>query len=120
MVNGPVYVAIYEVERCYGGPEEGGWWYDRGTVLDCWKLNRSETRKVKRAPGYYTTPMDRLKPGIMRRFERYATKHYGMIKPDPKRPSWRGRYSVIGGPDIEIRVMNRVPDNFPAERPHYE
>jgi hypothetical protein len=24
-----VYVSIYRGERCYGGPEEGGWWYDR-------------------------------------------------------------------------------------------
>lgn len=23
-----VYVSVYEVTRCYGGPEEGGWWYD--------------------------------------------------------------------------------------------
>lgn len=23
-----VYVTIYEVSRYYGGPEEGGWWYD--------------------------------------------------------------------------------------------
>jgi hypothetical protein len=24
----PCYVSIYRRERCYGGPEEGGWWYD--------------------------------------------------------------------------------------------
>jgi len=24
----PVYVSVYEVSRAYGGPEEGGWWYD--------------------------------------------------------------------------------------------
>lgn len=22
------FVSIYQVDRCYGGPEEGGWWYD--------------------------------------------------------------------------------------------
>lgn len=22
------YVSAYDVNRCYGGPEEGGWWYD--------------------------------------------------------------------------------------------
>ncbi|OAH45473.1 hypothetical protein AX777_17780 [Sphingobium yanoikuyae] len=26
-------VAFYEIDRAYGGPEEGGWWYDTG-VLD--------------------------------------------------------------------------------------
>ncbi len=24
----PAFVSIYNHERCYGGPEEGGWWYD--------------------------------------------------------------------------------------------
>jgi hypothetical protein len=22
------YLSVYFVSRCYGGPEEGGWWYD--------------------------------------------------------------------------------------------
>lgn len=26
-----VYVNVYELDRAYGGPEEGGWWYDIGT-----------------------------------------------------------------------------------------
>lgn len=25
------YINVYIVERIYGGPEEGGWWYDVGT-----------------------------------------------------------------------------------------
>lgn len=29
----PCFVSIYRTEQCYGGPEEGGWWYDV-TVLD--------------------------------------------------------------------------------------
>jgi hypothetical protein len=27
-------VAVYEEDRAYGGPEEGGWWYDCGTRVD--------------------------------------------------------------------------------------
>ena len=27
------YVNAYAVTREYGGPEEGGWWYDTGDVL---------------------------------------------------------------------------------------
>lgn len=26
--NPKVFVSVYEVNRIYGGPEEGGWWYD--------------------------------------------------------------------------------------------
>ena len=29
-----LYVNVYQVERAYGGSEEGGWWYDAGTVLE--------------------------------------------------------------------------------------
>ena len=25
-------VALYEIDRAYGGPEEGGWWYDCGEL----------------------------------------------------------------------------------------
>lgn len=26
------FVNVYELDRAYGGPEEGGWWYDVGTL----------------------------------------------------------------------------------------
>lgn len=26
-------VAVYELDRYYGGPEEGGWWYNGGTLV---------------------------------------------------------------------------------------
>ncbi len=26
-------VAFYAVDRAYGGPEEGGWWYDAGELV---------------------------------------------------------------------------------------
>lgn len=27
-------IAVYETGRSYGGPEEGGWWYDTGSRID--------------------------------------------------------------------------------------
>ena len=29
-----MYVNVYEIDREYGGPEEGGWWYDSGRVIE--------------------------------------------------------------------------------------
>jgi hypothetical protein len=26
-------LAFYDTDRAYGGPEEGGWWYDTGTFV---------------------------------------------------------------------------------------
>lgn len=31
----PRWSSLYEIERCYGGPEEGGWWYDWLTPVAC-------------------------------------------------------------------------------------
>jgi hypothetical protein len=28
------YTNVYSVTRCYGGPEEGGWWYDEGEPVE--------------------------------------------------------------------------------------
>lgn len=27
------YVTLYKTDRAYGGPEEGGWWYECGEVV---------------------------------------------------------------------------------------
>lgn len=42
---GAVAVTVYFNDRSYGGPEEGGWWYDDPTVTDVY-LFRS-LRKAK-------------------------------------------------------------------------
>lgn len=31
-------VGVYETGRAYGGPEEGGWWYDTGSRCDNWTV----------------------------------------------------------------------------------
>lgn len=31
-------VAVYETDRAYGGPEEGGWWYDVGGLTEHAKI----------------------------------------------------------------------------------
>ncbi len=38
----PIYVSLYEVDRCYGGPEEGGWWYDAYHLLSTKKFFDAE------------------------------------------------------------------------------
>ena len=35
-------VAFYEVDREYGGPEEGGWWFDSGVLRRIVKVCKSE------------------------------------------------------------------------------
>jgi hypothetical protein len=34
MTQPQFYVNVYDLSRHYGGPEEGGWWYDAGDVIE--------------------------------------------------------------------------------------
>lgn len=31
-------IGVYSVGRAYGGAEEGGWWYDTGSIIDEWTV----------------------------------------------------------------------------------
>ncbi|QPI75516.1 hypothetical protein [Sphingobium sp. Cam5-1] len=42
-------VALYEIDRAYGGPEEGGWWFDTGTLCRLLALAPTEARAVRLA-----------------------------------------------------------------------
>lgn len=35
-------LAFYDIDRAYGGPEEGGWWYDTGQLVRVWRTLKSE------------------------------------------------------------------------------
>lgn len=37
------YVCLCTNQRCYGGAEEGGWWYDRGELLEYQAFNNEDT-----------------------------------------------------------------------------
>lgn len=36
----PGWIAVYEIDRVYGGPEEGGWWRDVGHLVACVPADR--------------------------------------------------------------------------------
>lgn len=90
----PFYVVATNIERCYGGPEEGGWYYDWTTIL--------EVRKV----WDWKTGLKAMRELI----EKYPQPRYN-------------RFSVLGREgDYEIHMYYDV-DQFPresTERPRYE
>jgi hypothetical protein len=87
------YVSQYEVDRCYGGAEEGGWWYDwydfRRTVA-CYAI-KGEAMAAARALN-----------------EQAREDRHG---PD--------RFSVIGGPDEVYMVEDHPAEMQTTERPYY-
>jgi len=94
------YVNAYVVSRRYGGPEEGGWYYDCGTFLDGVPFRPDIEGSEEAAKKLLKEVWEPAYP------------------PDPR--NRQGRYSVNGGDDLELYVDDERGSNFPTERPHYE
>jgi hypothetical protein len=83
-------VTIYGIDRCYGGPEEGGWWYD-------WYHPTSTSTRV--ATGARKGSRKR------RRQERRLANAVANLRQQADEMSCpRGRYSVIGGTDFTVCI----------------
>jgi hypothetical protein len=87
------FVGVYEVSRSYGGPEEGGWWFDCGElVLTVVAASTDEAETIK---------------------EHLREQDF---------PRTNKRSSVLGGEDYDIFISEgEMPAPFfPEERPFYE
>lgn len=85
------YVNVYEVDRNYGGPEEGGWWFDSGEPI----LSITTTNE-------------------------FSGDIAMMLYDEVYKPTTY-RYSVRPqGTDYDVRVEDHPATAFPAERPFYE
>ena len=92
-------VAVYERDRAYGGPEEGGWWYDTGDLVRVMSVEKTEARAYERCRR------------INRALE--AKRETSGIRP-------LSSVAYAGG-HLEAEVFENVPpEHYPAVRPHYE
>jgi hypothetical protein len=81
-----LYVNAYEVVRVYGGPEEGGWWYNLRCPLESVRLrHKRSARKVA---------------------ERLWHKHKEIIEGDI--------YSSLGGAVLDISIESGPPASAEA------
>jgi hypothetical protein len=85
------FVTVYEYDRAYGGPEEGGWWFDTGEPI-LHVMCGSYTEAVKER--------DRLQNGPY--------------------PATGNSSRVHGGEDYLIRIGVRPGVAFPETHPRYE
>lgn len=81
---------VYEISREYGGPEEGGWWYDVGQPVRSIKADTYEIAKLM---------VD------------YLANEY---------PATGRSESVLGGEDYRVTIEPHEAKAYPEERPHYE
>jgi hypothetical protein len=96
----PVYINVYDIERVYGGPEEGGWWYNTGDPVLSVRLDPKN--------GYES------REELLRRarvIERWLKHTY---------PTTNRRFSVLGGEDYDIEIEDHTGRYFPQRRPRYE
>jgi hypothetical protein len=91
------YVGIYNVDMAYGGPEEGGWYYDTGSLKRALRIFPSEDQAYA-----FACRANRLL--------KYLERH--------KRPVSSAAYN---GDRHYVEVhANELPRYYPKELPHYE
>lgn len=90
------YVNLYLDDRAYGGPEEGGWWFDCGEPV--------------RSFGFHTrSRAARWLPRIQRLAD---AKNKAERRREPSSVICEGWYAA--------RIEDAPAANYPAQRPHYE
>jgi len=104
---GLYWVALYLVDLVYGGPEEGGWWYQAGTLV----VSPETYRDIGGAPAAFVQRGDalayreKLEPNL-------ATLNAG-------RPPIEATNSV-GIYELHLTRAQLLPTHFPNRQPHYE
>ena len=90
------FLSVYEVTRHYGGPEEGGWWYDRRAYTgQCRKVSCMEAREAREE---------------------------WQVELEPDQPEY-DRFSVLGWEgDLVVYIEGAEGENDTSRqpRPHYE
>ena len=95
-------VAIYEVDRLFGGREEGGWWYNAGRPSD--------------------DPEHVAKMRVFKRKDaaiRYADKIRRQDLPSLNEGR-RSLDSVLSDGVFDVLIAEGLPKPFPTDRPRYE
>lgn len=90
-------LAFYAVDRAYGGPEEGGWWYDTGDLVRVIRIERDLATAYAKA-ARANRILDHLEADL---------RSVGSV--------------AYAGGRHRVRVFEgTAPEYYPAVRPHYE
>jgi Zn-finger nucleic acid-binding protein len=98
-----IFVAIFEMDRVYGGPEEGGWWYDAGELKRIVATFSDEDQAYEYSRRFNRTLHFRREA---RRNQRYARFPLSSVN-----------YS---GGHYQAEVWKEHPHSYPVYKPQYE
>lgn len=90
------WVNIYLVDRVYGGPEEGGWWYTAGEPVESIYVPWSSFDEAAEIRDKSDDKCEKLNEG--------------------RRPI----SSVLSEGEYQARIEDHFAEPFPSEQPHYE
>ncbi len=114
--DGPCWLSVYLVSRAYGGPEEGGWWYDEyeflgGKSFPYWEAAENALKDAQRTAEQMTNNIERSSYYNQLGDESSSSYPEGYI---PGGWSDGGNYQVI------IENFRGERDTTKYARPHYE
>jgi hypothetical protein len=115
-----IYVSVYEVERCYGGPEEGGWWYDNYTLKSTKQFfDETEARKFAEAleNGIEAKGLNKEPLSSSRGMDAYPDPSDRDPSADPQDPPLG--FSALAK-NYQVMVEETAGEYVTRGRPHYE
>jgi hypothetical protein len=98
--DGFTFVNVYELDRVYGGPEEGGWWVTTETVVASRQVHTESAPGMKISLEIKYPTADQAKERGERQY-RYTDVNY------------------YGG-DYRVYIEDKPGVDLPVEWPHYE
>ena len=102
-----IFVAVFELDRVYGGPEEGGWWFNTGDLM---KVVKAWPERDEEKAYDYSRRFNRT---LAFRREEQRKLPYG----DGRLPIQSVNYS---GGHYQAEVWTDIPHSYPERTPHYE
>lgn len=101
----PYYLGLYQIELCFGGEEEGGWWYTWedhkvSVIIPAGSFEQQETAEAAARAGLAETALD-----------------LGLTLPAP---GLRGYRSASPQQDAIIQTEDKPGEHQSTERPRYE
>jgi hypothetical protein len=108
-------VAIYLVDRAYGGPEEGGWWYETGKRIDgpCDGIDKPPLPEHAWSQTFYGPDAELRAMEFVIELNAHLDSTANVGRREISSVLSTGRYEAR-------EYEGDAPAFFPATRPHYE